>query len=148
MLEKSRLLKILLSVLVILIVLTSAVLWKKGTGPRVVHVQPGPEYDPEILLMGMRISKFGGMAIYRDSPGVLLSRAEKLALTAEQHQRLEDIVHQARQQAVSVLTEGQLAQISPIPAEPFLVAKLSPTFATCETCTEDYCPPQEHGHAH
>lgn len=148
MLEKSRLLKILLSVLVLLIVLTSVVLFKKGTEPRVVHVQPGPEYDPEILMMGVRISKFGGMSIYRDSPGVLLSRSEKLALTEDQQLRLEAIVHQARQQAVSVLTEPQRARISPAPEVPFVVAKLDPTFLTCETCSEGACSSSEHGHVH
>jgi hypothetical protein len=96
----------------------------------------------------MRISKFGGMSIYLDSPAVLLSRSEKLELTVEQKQRLEEIVHQARKQAVSVLTEDQRAKISPIPTEPFVIAELDRTIplATCSTGSHDSCAAEGHVH--
>lgn len=148
MLTKGKLLPILLSVLVVLIIVASVVVARSSKRPKVIYVGRTPEYDPQLLTMGMRISKFGGMSIYRDSPGVLLTRAEKLELTPEQKQRLEEIVHQARNQAVSVLTEEQLARISPIPEEPFVIAELDRTIplATCSTCTSDSCAADGHVH--
>ncbi len=145
MLAKDKALKILLSVLAVLVVISAAVVYKGSHRPRVVYLNQAPEYDPEILRLGAQVSKFGGMAIYRDSPGALMARAEKLALTAEQQQRLEDIVHEARRQAVAVLTEAQLDDISPVPEDPFVVAQLTPTFVTC---ADGVCATPDHDHAH
>lgn len=143
MLAKDKLLKILLSVLAALVIISAVVVYKGSHRPRVVYLNQGPEYDPQVLQLGAQVSKFGGMSIYRDSPGVLLSRADKLALTAEQQQRLQDIEQESRRQAVAVLTAEQLADISPIPEEPVILARLAPTFPTCSAgvCGLD-------GHAH
>jgi len=150
MLAKDKLLKILICVLAVLVVVSAAVVYKGSHRPRVIYMTDGPEYDPEILNLGVQVSKFGGMAIYRDSPGALLARAEKLELNAEQQQRLEEIVQESRRQAVAVLTEEQRANVSPVAKDPFVVAKLTPTFVTCETCADGVCPTddQDHDHEH
>ena len=148
MFARGRPLPILLSLLVVLIIAASVVVARTARKPKVIYVDRSTEYDPQLLTMGMRISKFGGMAIYRDSPGVLLTRAEKLELTTEQRQRLEQIVHEARKQAVAVLTADQLARIAPIPEEPFVIDELDRTIplATCSTCTDDACAAEGHIH--
>lgn len=148
MLARGKLLPVLLSVLVILIIVASVVVAKTARKPKVIYVDRSTEYDPQLLAMGMRISKFGGMSIYRDSPSVLLTKSEKLALTAEQKGRLEEIVHEAREQAVAVLTEEQLAKISPIPEQPFVIDELDRTipYATCQACTDPACAAEGHVH--
>ena len=148
MLTKGKLLPILLSLLVVLIIAASVVVAKTSKRPKVIYVDRNTEYDPQLLTMGMRISKFGGMSIYRDSPGVLLTQSKKLELTAEQEQRLDEIVHEARRQAVSVLTEEQIAKISPIPTEPFVIAELDRVIplATCSTSSHDSCTVEGHVH--
>lgn len=148
MLAKDKLLKVLLYVLAVLVIISAVVACKGSHRPRVVYVNNGPAYDPQVLQLGAQASRFGGMSIYRDSPGALLSRAEKLALTPEQQQRLQAIVQKSRRQAVAVLTEEQLADISPIPEEPVVLAKLTPTFPTCTSCSSSVCDAEKHAHAH
>jgi len=148
MLAKDKFLRILISILAVLVAISAVVVYTGSHRPRVTYINNGPAYDPQVLQIGAQVSRFGGMAIYRDSPGALLARAEKLALTTEQQQRLQDIVQEARRQAVAVLTEEQLAHVSPISEEPFVVGKLIPDYTTCSSCSTGSCPTDDHDHAH
>jgi hypothetical protein len=145
MLAENRSLKVLLGVLVVLIVISAVVVSQGYQKPRVVYVDRGTEFDPNLLMLGVRMSKFEGMEIHRDSPAVLLSRAEKLDLTTDQQDRLHALIDQSRQAALAVLTAEQLDRISPIPAEPFVVDELDRTIPVCEG---DACDYHDHDHAH
>lgn len=145
MLAESRSLKVLLGVLVVLIVISAVVVSQGYQKPRVVYVDRGTEFDPNLLMLGVRMSKFEGMEIHRDSPAVLLSRAEKLELTADQQERLRALVAEGREAALAVLTAEQLERISPIPSEPFVVDELDRTIPVCEG---DACDYHDHDHAH
>jgi len=132
--KKDKYLSVLLVILICLIVVVSIVITKMPKGQVVRYIDAGPKYDEDIVRLGISVSKFGGMAIYMDSPTVLLNKADKLALTDEQKQRLQAIIDKARSEATSVLTEEQLEKVSPIPAEPVVLDKLEKTYQTCEQC--------------
>ena len=131
MLAKNRTLQILLAILVVLIVIASIVVAKMPKQREVVYYNTAPDYDKNLLMLGVRMSKFGGMSIYLDSPSVLLAKAEKLQLTDDQQQKLQAIVAQARQDALALLTADQIAEISPIPAEPVVLEQMDKTVTSC-----------------
>ena len=132
--KKDKYLSVLLVVLICLIMVGSIVIAKMPKGQIVRYIDTGPKYDESIVRLGVSASKFGGMAIYMDSPAVLLNKADKLALTNDQKQRLQAIIDKARSEATSVLTEDQLEKVYPIPAEPVVLDKLEKTYQTCEQC--------------
>ena len=132
--KKEKYLSVLLAVLICLIIVASIVIAKMPKGQVVKYIDTGPKYNESIARLGIRASKFGGMAIYMDSPAVLLNKADKLELTNNQKQRLQAIVDKARSEAISVLTKDQLEKVSPIPAEPVVLDKLEKTYQTCEQC--------------
>ena len=126
-------LNVLLSLLMILIIVTSVVFAKIPAKPEVVFYSTGSEYDPSILALGVQASKFGGMPVYLDSPAVLLSKIDTLQLTAEQELGLQGIIDTARQDAAALLTEAQIASISPIRAEPVVLNRVAPDIPYCST---------------
>ncbi len=133
--KKDKYLSVLLVVLICLIVTVSIIIAKMPKGQVVRYYDTTPKYDENIVRLGVGASKFGGMAIYMDSPAVLLNKADKLGLTDDQKQHLQDIVNKAREEATSILTEDQLEKISPIPTEPVVLDKLERTYISCEQCT-------------
>lgn len=149
--KKEKYFSVLLLVLICLIIIASIVIAKMPKGREVRYIDAGPKYDEDILRLGVNASKFGGMAVYLDSPAVLLNKADKLALTDDQKQRLQAIIDKARNEATSVLTKEQLEKVSPIPAEPVVLDKLEKTYKTCEQCElpagafRDH-PPADHEH--
>ena len=152
---KKRSLQVLLSVLVILIVVASIVVAKMPRQREVVYYNTAPSYDKELLMLGVRASKFGGMSVYMDSPSVLLAKSDGLALTDDQQQKLQTIIDRAREDAVSLLTEEQIAEISPIPSEPVVFEKMNKTITSCAdgACEINPAPPglpaeDAHDHAH
>lgn len=132
--KKEKYLSVVLAVLICLIIIASIVIAKMPKGQVVRYVDNGPKYDESIVRLGVQASKLGGMAIYMDNPAFLLIKADKLALTNDQKQRLQAIIDKARSEATSVLTKEQLEKISPIPAEPVVLDKLEKTYQTCEQC--------------
>ena len=114
---KNRSLQILLAVLVVLIVIASIVMAKVPRQREVVYSNSAPNYDKDLMMLGVRMSKFGGMPIYMDSPAVLLAKSDGLQLTDDQQQKLQTIIDQAREDAVALLTAEQVDEISPIPSE-------------------------------
>lgn len=136
MLSKNRTLQILLGILILLIVIASIVMAKMPRQREVVYYNTAPDYDPNLLMLGVRMSKFGGMAIHMDSPAVLLAKSDTLQLTSDQQQGLQAIIHQARTAALALLTEEQRAKISPIPAEPVVLEKMDKTI---KACTDGTC---------
>lgn len=143
--KKDKYLSVLLVILICLIVVVSIVITKMPKGQVVRYIDAGPKYDESIVRLGIRASKFGGMAIYMDSPTVLLNKADKLALTDDQKQRLQAIIDKSCQEATSILTEEQLEKVSPIPTEPVVLDKLEKTYQTCEQCE---LPSGSFGHNH
>jgi hypothetical protein len=133
--KKNKYFSVLLVVLICLIVAASIIIAKMPKGQVVRYYDTTPKYDENIVRLGVRASKFGGMAIYMDSPAVLLNKADKLGLTDDQKQRLQAIVNKAREEATSILTEDQLEKISPIATEPVVLDKLEKTYTICEQCT-------------
>jgi hypothetical protein len=133
--KKDKYFSVLLVVLICLIVAASIIIAKMPKGQVVRYYDTTPKYDENIVRLGVRASKFGGMAIYMDSPAVLLNKADKLGLTDDQKQRLQAIVNKAREEATSILTEDQLEKISPIATEPVVLDKLEKTYIFCEQCT-------------
>jgi hypothetical protein len=133
--KKDKYLSVLLVVLICLIVTVSIIIAKMPKGQVVRYYDTTPKYDENIVRLGVSASKFGGMAIYMDSPAVLLNKVDKLGLTDDQKQRLQAIVNKAREEATSILTEDQLEKISPIPTEPVVLDKLERTYISCEQCT-------------
>ena len=149
MLDKNKSLQILLGVLIVLIVVASIVVAKMPRQREVVYYDTSPDYDQNLLMLGVRMSKFSGMSIYMDSPSVLLAKSEKLQLTAEQQQKLQAVVDQARAEARSLLTEEQLAEIAPIPSEPVVLEKMDKTIPSCaDGACSDAPAPQGFGHVH
>jgi hypothetical protein len=132
--KKDKYLSVLLVVLICLIIVAAIEIAKMPKGQVVRYYDAGPKYEESIIRLGIRASKFGGMAIYMDSPAVLLNKADKLALTDDQKQHLQAIIDKARSEATSVLTEDQLEKVSPIPTEPVVLDKLEKTYQTCEQC--------------
>ncbi len=132
--KKDKYFSVLLVVLICLIVVASIVIAKMPKGQIVRYYDTTPKYDESIAQLGVSASKFGGMAIYMDSPAVLLNKADKLGLTEDQKQRLQAIVDKARREATSILTEDQLEKVSPIPNEPVVLDKLEKIYTTCEQC--------------
>ena len=146
---KNRSLQVLLSVLVILIVIASIVVAKMPRQREVVYYNTAPSYDQDLLMLGVRASKFGGKSVYMDSPSVLLAKADGLELTNAQQQRLQTIINRAREDAVSLLTEEQIAEISPIPSEPVVFEKMNKTITSCAHGACEISPtPQELSHTH
>jgi len=125
-------LNVLLLILVILIIVASVVFARRPSRSEVVFYDTGSKYDPNILMLGVRASKFGGMPVYLDSPAVLLGKSDSLELTLEQQQGLQGIIDKARQEAVGLLTETQVASISPLQTEPVVLPKLDKTIVSCE----------------
>jgi hypothetical protein len=132
--KKDKYLSVLLAVLICLIVAASIVIAKMPKGQKVKYYDTTPKYDENIVRLGVSASKFGGMAVYMDSPAVLLAQADKLGLTDDQKRRLRSLVDAARTEAASILTAEQLEEISPIPTEPVVLAKLEREYLTCEDC--------------
>ncbi len=151
--KKDKYLSVLLVVLICLIVVASIVIAKMPKGQIVKFYDTTPKYDESIAQLGVQASKFGGMAIYMDSPAVLLNKADKLGLSDDQKQRLQAVVDKARREATLILTEEQLQKVSPIPVEPVVLDKLEKIYTTCEQCTlpaegfEDGHP-HDHDHEH
>lgn len=119
-------LNVLLSILMILIIVASVVYAKLPSKPEVVFYSTGSEYDPSFLALGVQASKFGGMPMYFDSPAALLGKGDVLQLTAVQEQGLRGIIDKARQDAAALLTEAQIASISPILPEPVVLNRVAP----------------------
>jgi hypothetical protein len=149
--KNSRALSALLVILICMIVAASIAFAKRGRDREVVYYDTAPKYDPEIVQLGLKASKFGGMAIHMDSPSVLLNRAERLNLSETQTQGLQAIIAAARRDALTILTPAQLELVSPLATEPVILGKLSRDYASCG----DVCalPPQcpagcELDHAH
>ncbi len=132
--KKDKYLSVLLAILICMIVAVSIVIAKMPKGQVVRYYDTTPKYDENIVRLGVSASKFGGMAIYMDSPAVLLTEADKLGLSDDQKQRLQAVVNKARQEATSILTQDQLEKVSPIPTEPVVLNKLEKIYATCEQC--------------
>jgi hypothetical protein len=65
-------LSILLAVLIVLVIVASVVIAKMPARREVVYLDTGDDYDPSLLALGVRASKFSGMPIYSDSPSVPL----------------------------------------------------------------------------
>jgi hypothetical protein len=148
---KNRSLQILLAVLVILIVIASIVVAKMPRQREVVYYDTAPEFDQDLLMLGVRMSKFGGMSIYMDSPSVLLAKSDTLQLTPEQQQKLQTIIETARAGALSLLTEDQIAEIAPIPSEPVVLERMDKTITSCASgaCNIDSSPQAlSHDHDH
>jgi hypothetical protein len=150
---RTKILPILLSVLVILIVACSIVFAKMPRQREVVYYNTAPDYDKNLLMLGVRMSKFGGMAIYMDSPSVLLTQSDALQLTDKQQQDMQAIVDRARQEAWALLTNVQAEQIGPLPSEPFVLEEMDKTVATCDSgqCAVEIPPeglPADHTHNH
>ena len=132
--KKDKYLSVLLAVLICVIVAVSVVIAKMPRGQVVRYYDTTPKYDENIVRLGVRASRFGGMAIYMDSPAVLLTEADKLGLSDDQKQRLQAVVNKAREEATSILTEDQLEKVAPIPTEPVVLDKLERKYLTCEQC--------------
>jgi len=145
---KNRSLQILLAVLIILIVIASIVVAKMPKQREVVYYNTAPSFDKDLLMLGVRVSKFGGMSIYMDSPSVILAKSDRLQLTDDQQQKLQTIIDRAREDAVSLLTEEQIAEIAPIPSEPVVLEKMNKTIPSCDVCTVPQGLPPEHAHDH
>ncbi len=113
-------------------------IWRVGANEatEVVFYNTGSEYDPSFLALGVQASKFGGMPVYIDSPAVLLSKADTLQLTVAQALGLQGIIDKARQDAAALLTEAQIASISPIRAEPVVLNRVAPDipYSSCGSC--------------
>lgn len=149
--RNSPLLSVLLVILICMIVAASIAFAKRSPGRDVVYYDTTPKYDPEIVELGLRASKFGGMAIHMDSPSVLLNKAERLDLTDAQRQGLQNIIDAARRDAIAVLTPAQLELISPMATEPVILGKLARDYASCsDVCAlPTQCPEGcELEHAH
>ena len=148
---KNRTLQILLAVLVVLIVIASIVVAKVPRQREVVYYNTAPNFDKDLMMLGVRMSKFGGMSIYMDSPSVILAKSDRLQLTDDQKQKMQAIIDQARDDALSLLTEEQVAEISPIPSEPVVLEKMDNTITSCASgaCEISHSPrdlPQTHDH--
>jgi len=128
--RNSPLLSVLLVILICMIVAASIAFAKRSPGREVVYYDTTPKYDPEIVELGLRASKFGGMAIHMDSPSVLLNKAERLDLTDAQRQGLQNIIDAARRDAIAVLTPTQLERVSPLAAGPGILGKLTRDYAS------------------
>lgn len=129
--RNSRLLSVLLVILIGMIVAASIAFAKKSAEREVVYYDTTPKYDPEIIQLGLKASKFGGMAIHMDSPSVLLNKAKRLDLTDAQRLGLQSIIDAARRDAIAVLTPAQLELISPMATEPVILGKLARDYASC-----------------
>jgi hypothetical protein len=148
---KNRSLQILMAVLVVLIVIASIVVAKVPRQREVVYYNTAPDFDKDLMMLGVRMSKFGGMSIYMDSPSVILAKSEELQLTDDQQHKLQAIVEQAREKTVALLTEAQVAGISPIPSEPIVLEKMDKTISSCASgaCDISHSPqelPDTHEH--
>lgn len=128
--RNSRLLSVLLVILIGMIVAASIAFAKKSGAREVVYYDTTPKYDPEIIQLGLKASKFGGMAIHMDSPSVLLNKAKRLDLTDAQRLGLQSIIDAARRDAIAVLTPAQLELISPMATEPVILGKLTRDYAS------------------
>ncbi len=137
---RNKSLQILLAILVILIVIASIVIAKIPGQREVVYYNTSPNFDNDLLMLGVRMSKFGGMSIYMDSPSVLLSKTDRLELSGDQQRGLQDIIDRARQEAVSLLNEEQITRISPISSEPIVLEKMSETTSSCSSGACDVSP--------
>ncbi len=148
--RNSRVLSVLLIILICMIIAASIAFAKRSPGREVVYYDTTPKYDPEIVQLGLKASKFGGMAIHMDSPSVLLNKAGRLDLTDAQRQGLQNIIDAARRDAIAVLTPAQLELISPMATEPVILGKLQRTYASCDQCAlPSQCPEGcELDHAH
>lgn len=79
-----------------------------------------------------------GVAIYLDSPAVLLAKAKALSLTAEQQAAIQGIQKNARVLALNALTRDQKAILGAIPAKPLVLGTGS--LQACEPgCTKPCC---------
>jgi len=78
---KNRPLSILLAVLILLVIVVSVVFARMPARREVVYLDTSDDYDPSILALGVRASKFSGMPIYSDSPAALLGESAKLQLS-------------------------------------------------------------------
>ena len=128
----NRTLNILLVVLTILIVVASIVVGKLPEPRTSVHDHP-PIYHQDVVMLGVRASKFEGMALHMDSPNVLLNKAHKLNLTDAQQTALSAIVDRSRAESLALLTDEQRASLGPIPSEPFVFDSLDRTVINCST---------------
>ena len=128
--RNNRVLSVLLVSLICMIVVVAIAFDEKSSGREVVYYDTGSKYDPEIVQLGLRASKFGGMAIHMDSPSVLLNKAERLDLTDAQRQGLQNIIDAARRDAIAVLTPTQLERVSPLATEPVILGKLTRDYAS------------------
>ncbi len=152
---KDKFLSALLAALICLIVAASIVIAKMPKGQTARYYDTTPKYDENIVRLGVSASKFGGMAIYMDSPAVLLTKADELGLTDDQKQRLQTVANGARKEAASILTADQLEKMSPIPTEPVVLAKLEREYLSCEDCVVPEgtfgggnTPAHDHNHDH
>ena len=83
-----------------------------------------------------------GVAIYLDSPAVLLAKAKALSLTAEQQAAIQGIQKNARVLALNALTRDQKAILGAIPAKPLVLGTGS--LQACEPgCTKPCCADAE-----
>ena len=130
--ENKRLSK-LLAVLTVLVIVASVVYAKMPARRERVFLDASHEYDPSILALGMRASKFSGMPIYSDSPAALLGTSDRLQLSESQRQRLQDILNKARQDARASLTPQQIASISPISEDPVVLPEIDKTIVSCQS---------------
>ena len=128
--RNSRVLSVFIVSLICVVVAASIAFDEKSPGREVVYYDTGSKYDPEIVQLGLRASKFGGMAIHMDSPSVLLNKAERLDLTDAQRQGLHIIINAARRDAIAVLTPAQLELISPVATDPVILGKLARHYAS------------------
>jgi hypothetical protein len=148
---KNKTLQILMAVLVVLIVIASIVVAKVPRQREVVYYNTAPNFDKDLMMLGVRMSKFGGMSIYMDSPSVLLAKSDGLQLTDDQQLKLQTIIDKAREDAVALLTAAQVEEISPIPAEPMVLEKMDMTINSCASgaCDISHSPqelPDTHVH--
>jgi hypothetical protein len=139
---RSKSLSILLAVFIALVIVASVVIAKMPARREVVYLDTGDDYDPSLLALGVRASKFSGMPIYSDSPAALLGASAKLQLSESQKQRLQEIIDKARQDARASLTAPQVASLSPISEKPVILPEIDKTITACE---DGSCAP---GHDH
>lgn len=139
---QNKRLSVLLAVLTVLAIVASVVYAKMPARRDVVFSETGHEYDPSILALGVRASKFSGMPIYSDSPAAILGASDKLQLSESQKERLQDIIDRARQDARASLTRQQIASISPISEEPVVLPEIDRKIVSCQDGSCGW------GHAH